>query len=86
MFEEGDVVVCVENKSMDTQLTIGKNYVILKVINGGSFNKQYDMIQIMTDIHIKNTIFASRFISQVEYRKEKIFKIKERICLMKMIN
>ena len=91
MFEDGDIVVCIDKKSNyasydgDSEggnvdaLTLGKKYEILfvrKLHNYGLSDKSnYFAADIVNDYNILDRYYGYRFISLVEYRKLKIKKI-----------
>jgi hypothetical protein len=75
MFKVGDKVVCVLDGDR-TYLTNFKIYGIHLIEDG--------MIHVKDDINNISAYFPYRFI-KYNYRKEKILKLKERICLKSVI-
>jgi len=74
MFEIGDKVVCIkDDASSYLELKKHNTYTIKKI---GVSVYPYILIE-----EIPGWYHLERFISLVEYRKNKILKIKQRICL-----
>ena len=81
MFNVGDKVVCVKEPESNKYLSYGSIYTV------SSYKKTNQMsFGIITFYEIADASFSDhRFKSAVVFRKEKIEKIKERICSKRVI-
>jgi hypothetical protein len=75
MFEVGDKIVCINNSTFGGQLldksyclTLYKTYIIV-------LKKSNKTISIMNDQNLQQPFSNERFISLIEYRKQKLKKI-----------
>ena len=76
MYKPGDKVVCVKEPETTKYLSYGDVYTVKYV----TYNTHMTTPLLVFD-EIPNTTFSSnRFISNIEFRKEKIIKLKEKIC------
>lgn len=78
MFKRNDDVICINNNNGKFPITIGKSYKVLY------FKKHENMIVITCDDKSQQQYLTERFTTLLEYRKQKIEKIKDRICLEKV--
>ena len=79
MFKPGEKIVCIKNIKHKTNLTIGKTYIAVGAqsdihiwVRGNNHN--------MMDICL-----CTYFVTELESRRKKLLKIKERICLKSVI-
>lgn len=71
MFKVGDVVVCINDISCNQELIKNNKYIV-----SGVFDDEFLIVKEFN----ATPLLSSRFIHLSEYRKQKINKIKERIC------
>jgi len=77
---KGDTVVCIDNTCYP--LTMGKEYV---VIDYHIYLDNSSEVYILTNRYGVVAFLAERFLTVLEYRRNKILKLKERICSKKVI-
>ena len=80
MFKVGDKIVCIKNMT-DSQfgdksycLTVHKTYIVIK-------NKSAFTVSILNDQGLQQPFNIKRFISQVDFRKQKLEKICSKLAI-----
>lgn len=79
--KEGVIIICINNKEHSnsqlenkTNLTEGKGY---KVVRFDGYDRENKTVRIINDNNRRYGYFIDRFVTQKEYRKEKLLKLND---------
>ena len=91
MFKVGEIIVCIDNKEvnyvvnddsiddngMKKGLTINKKYKVKFIKNIGN----YSLIYFINDHNVIGSYYSHRFITLLEYRKQKLDKLCSKLVM-----
>lgn len=90
MFKEGDILTCIKTRKNlgNIAFVAGENYTIRKIIDNkiyitSPYDKKYGETYFFVSDNDSSFYFVDEYLKN--YRRDKILKIKERICLNRKI-